>query len=136
MAKIKLGARPKTFKHKVAVVLLDGTKGDIEMVYRYRTRAEFGKFIDDLFGAARLDPPRQDDDAMALSLAEALAKTGDTNADYILQVAEGWDLRDADDGAAEFTRDNIAQLCNELPGVALAIINAYRLACMEGRLGN
>jgi Phage tail assembly chaperone len=130
MAKIKLGARPKTFKHKVEVALPEGGKGAVEIVYKYRTRTEFGVFIDELFSAARVDLPSLDSDDVTLSLAEALAKTRDTNADYILAIAEGWDLE------AEFERAAVAQLCDELPGVALAIINTYRLACTEGRLGN
>lgn len=136
MAKIRLGTRPKVFKHKVSVVLLDGTKGDIEMTYRYRTRTEFGAFLDELFGAAKVQLQSQDSDEITLQLADALAKTRDTNADYILRIAEAWDLRSAEDGPAEFTRENIQQLCDELPGVALAVIDTYRAACMEGRLGN
>ena len=130
MAKIKLGARPKTFKHKIEVQLLDGEKGVVQMVYTYRTRTEFGQFLDELFGAANVDLKSQADDDVVVSLAEALAKTRDTNADYILKVAEGWDIE------AEFSRESVAQLCDELPGVAMAIINAYRLAITEGRLGN
>ena len=130
MARIKLGARPKTFKHKVEVALPEGGKGAVEVVYKYRTRTEFGAFIDELFGAAGVELPSVNGDDVIVSLAEALAKTRDTNADYILQIAEGWDLE------SEFDRASVAQLCDELPGVALAIINTYRLAVTEGRLGN
>lgn len=140
MAKIKLGGRPKNFKHKLTVEYIDEdgkfTKGEIEMIYKYRTRTEFGEFLDELFGAAKVTPQGQTDDDVVLSLAEALAKTRDTNADYILKIAEGWDLIDQDKHPVEFTRANVAQLCDELPGVAMSIINVYRSAITEGRLGN
>jgi len=128
--KIQLGKKPTTFKHKVEVPLLDGDIGIGGMLYRYRTRIEFGEFLDQLFGDARvkLDSPNEED--VAVSLKAALEKTRDTNADYILQIAEGWNLE------SEFNRENVAQLCDELPGVALAIINVYRSAITEGRLGN
>lgn len=130
MAKIKLGARPRTFKHKVRVQLPEGGEGVVEMVYLYRTRTEFGEFVDELFANAKVSLASQGEDDVTISLAEALAKTRDTNADYIMAISEGWDLE------SEFTRDNVAQLCDELPGVALAIINNYRTAISEGRLGN
>lgn len=136
MAKIKLGARPKTFKHKLKVAMIDGQDAEIEMTYKYRTRSEFGAFLDELFASAKVEVKDQSDDEVTLSLAEALAKTRDTNADYIMQVAEGWNVIDQDDNPVEFSRDNVARLCDELPGVALAIINVYRSAVTEGRLGN
>jgi hypothetical protein len=123
MAKIKLGNRPKSFKAKVSFPLLDGDTGVIEMVYKYRTRTEFGEFIDSLVKEAGT----QKED---FSLKEILEKTKSTNADYIFQVAEGWDLDE------EFTKENIAQLCDEVPAAALEIMNMYRSAISEGRLGN
>lgn len=130
MAKIKLGNRPKTFKHTVKVALPEGGEGSVEMVYKYRTRTEFGVFLDELFATAKVDNPSVNDDDVIVSLAEALAKTKDTNADYILQIAEGWNLDE------EFTKEKVQQLCDELPGVAMAIIADYRAAISEGRLGN
>ncbi len=130
-ARIKLGARPKTFKHKVTVAMPEGGDGVIEITYRYRTRREFGAFLDGILADAKVKAkqPSTDDDVV-LSLAEALATTSEANADMILQIADGWDLEH------EFNRANVAQLCDELPGVAMAIINDYRMAVAEGRLGN
>jgi hypothetical protein len=130
MAKIKLGARPKSFKHKVTVAMPEGGDGVIEVVYKYRTRKEFGEFLDGILAEAKIKAVPKTDDEVALSLAEALARTSDANADMILQIAEGWDLEH------EFNHANVAQLCDELPGVAMAIINDYRMAVAEGRLGN
>lgn len=136
MAKLKLGAPPKTFKHKLRVSLLNGSEADIEMTYKYRTRTEFGKFLDELFDSAKVTVKDQSDDEVTLSLAEALMKTKETNADYIMAIAEGWNVIDEDEKPVEFSRDNVARLCDELPGVALAIINLYRTAVTEGRTGN
>lgn len=128
MAKLKLGNRPKNFKKTVTVDLLDGTKGSIELVYKYKTRTEFGAFLDQMFADAGVKPA-VDADAKVL-IAEIMEKTRNTNADYIMAVCEGWNLDE------EFERDAVAQLCDELPGVANAIMETYRTAITEGRLGN
>lgn len=130
MAKIKLGNRPKNFKRTIKVTLPEGGEGTVEMSYIYRTRSEFGKFVDELMESAGVEQKSQADEDVKFSLAEALSKTRDTNADYILKIADGWNLDD------EFSRESVAQLCDELPGAALEIINQYRMAITEGRLGN
>lgn len=130
MAKIKLGARPKNFPLPITVPMPEGGKGTVEMSYIYRTRTEFGAFVDALFNSAGVKPASQSDEDVKFSLQQALEKTRDQNADYILQIADGWNLDE------DFTKANIAQLCDELPGAALEIINSYRQAVTEGRLGN
>ena len=52
MGRIKLGARPKTFAHTVTVQMPEGGTASVRMQYRYRTRTEFGQFVDDLVRAA------------------------------------------------------------------------------------
>jgi hypothetical protein len=131
MARIKLGARPKTFESTVTVPMPEGGTASVRMQYRYRTRTEFGAFVDELVAAAGTAPPAsQQDEDVRFSLLQALESTRDTNADYILKIAEGWDLD------VDFNRASLVQLCDELPGAALAIIERYRLATTEGRLGN
>lgn len=131
MAKIKLGARPKTFTHGITVPMPEGGTATVQMVYKYRTRSEFGAFVDNLLLAAGTAPPAsQSAEDVSFSLRQALEKTRDTNADYILQIAEGWNLDE------DFNRASVLQLCDELPGAAAAIIEAYRAALTEGRLGN
>ena len=56
--------------------------------------------------------------------------TKDKNAAYLIDVLDGWNLDEV------LTRDTAAQLCDELPGAATEIMEAYRLAIVEGRLGN
>ena len=124
MAKIVLGKRPKSFKCKVTFGMLDGTEGMVEMSFIYRTRTEFGALIDGLMSDAGVDK------SDGVSLEEAMTKTRDSNAEYILKVADGWDLDQP------FNVDTAAQLCDEIPAAAIAIMTAYRTAITEGRLGN
>ena len=65
-ARIKLGARPKTFKHKVTVAMPEGGEGVIEITYRYRTRREFGAFLDGIPADAKVKAkqPSTDDDVV------------------------------------------------------------------------
>lgn len=131
MAKIKLGARPKNFKRTIKVPLPEGGEGAIEVSYVYRTRTQFGEFVDGLIASAGVKAPAsQADEDVRFSLQEAMERTRDTNADYIMQIVDGWNLDE------DFSRANVAQLCDELPGAALAIMEQYRQATTEGRLGN
>lgn len=127
MAKIKLGARPKSFKSTVKFLMLDGSEGIIECAYRYRTRTEFGVFIDGLIAS--------DDGASALvdgkfSMARMMEQTTGSNADFVMKALEGWNLDE------EFSPATVQQLSDELPAAMVAIMETYRTACVEGRLGN
>lgn len=137
MAKITLGKRPQTFVHKIKVQMLDGTTGEIRMTFIYRTRKQFGEFLDELFNEAKTQPESLEPIDLEAAMAIALAKVVDQNATYIMKVASGWDLVDPETQVpTEFSQANVEQLCNELPGVALAVMAAYRAAITEGRLGN
>ena len=128
MAKVKLGARPKNFKRNVEFDMLDGTKGNIECVYKYRTRSEFGAFVDEMVDKAK--PANPDETPKQLSMAELMEKTKDTNADYLLKVLDGWNLDD------ELSRESLQQLADEVPAAVGAMMETYRAAILEGRLGN
>lgn len=127
MAKIKLGDRPKNFKKVVRFEMLDGTTGEIEVAYKYRTRTDFGKFIDRIIEASGSKEKATDE---TFSMARVMEKTADSNADYILDVIDEWNLD------SDLTRSNVQQLCDEVPAAANQIMETYRLACTEGRLGN
>lgn len=130
MAKIVLGKRPRNFKRVISFDLPEGGKGSIEVSFLYRTRREFGTFVDELFEAAGIKPGSQSDEDVKFSLKQALEKTVDTNSDYIMKIVDGWNLD------AEFSRDSVQQMCDEYPGAAMAVIDAYRFAITEGRSGN
>lgn len=137
MAKVILGKRPKSFKKIVRFPMLDGTEGTIEMVYIYRTRKEFGTFIDSLVEDGKAEAAQvaqasgePDDAQAAFSLGAHLTKLAESNADYILKIAEGWNLD------APFNLASVQELADELPGGAQAVMDTYRAAVQEGRLGN
>lgn len=132
MPKITLGARPKNFKKAVTFPMLDGTEGVIEVLFKYRTRKEFGAFIDSLVESAKLKAPAIVDGAepAAFSMADLMERTAGSNADYILQVAEGWNLDE------EFSAAAVQQLADEVPAAAIAMMEAYRVAVTEGRVKN
>lgn len=126
-SKIKLGNRPKAFKRVVTFDMLEGGKGSIECTFRYRTRSEFGVFIDKLMEAAGA---KAQPEGEKFSMAELMEKTAGQNAEYILDVLESWNLDE------DLTKPNVQQLADELPAAAAAIMETYRTACIEGRLGN
>ncbi len=126
MAKLKLGNRPKNFKRVVKFDMLDGTQCEIEAVFKYRTRSEFGVFIDGLFEQAK----SKDSSAGNLSMAELMEKTRETNADYLLDILDGWDLDE------ELDRQSLQQLADEVPGAVGAMMESYRTAIIDGRVGN
>lgn len=138
--KVKLGARPKSFNHTVSFPMVDGTVGCIEVAYRYRTRREFAAFIDDIQSTAKTQA-----DAYAEKTKAQLEKTGTvdmptqqellefgiaSSVDYVMGAVEGWNLDE------KFDRAAVEQLANEVPAAIPAILDAYRVAINEGRLGN
>ena len=127
MAKIVLGNTPKSFKRAITVDMLDGTKGSIECVFKYRTRVEFGVFLDSIFKDAGVKAADADEKVI---IAEVMARTRDTNAEYLIKVLEGWNLDE------DLTVQNLQQLCDEFPGVANTIMETYRTSVTEGRRGN
>lgn len=128
MAKVVLGQRPKNFKRVVKFDMLDGSKGAIEVSFVYRTRKEFGKFIDELIektgGSVKPDSDEK------FSMAELMTKSAGSNAEYILAVIDGWNLDE------DLTPATVQQLSDEIPAAANAIMESYRAAITEGRLGN
>lgn len=129
MAKIKLGARPKNFTAPVKFQMLDGTDAVIDVTFKYRTRTEFGAFLDEIY--AENNVAKHDANEDKSSLLERAYQTGvERHADQIMRAAEGWSLDEA------FNAENVQALCDEFPAAALAIMSVYQHAINEGRLGN
>lgn len=125
MTKIVLGSRPKSFPVTVKAKMLDGSEGIIGCQFKYRTKREFGQLIDRMFkdaGEALTDGE--------FSMENLMSRTVDKNADYLADVLDGWDLD------IKLSRDALSQLADEVPAMAAAIMDAYRSATVEGRLGN
>lgn len=133
-SKITLGNRPKNFKRTVTFPMLDGTEGSIEVLFKYRTKREFGAFVDDAKAAAGLrladKTKAEGDDAKEISWQEVHNLGVTANADHLVGIVEGWNLD------AEPNRESFEQLANEVPAAATAILEAYSKSIVEGRLGN
>ena len=122
---IKLGDRPKSFKKSVTFPMLDGTTGVIVVTYKYRTRKEFGAFMDSIIDAPDAQVPKDD-----FTMAGLMERTTCSTADYVMKVVDAWSLDEA------FTHSNVQQLSDEIPAATAAIMENYRVAINEGRLGN
>lgn len=128
MATIKLGSRPKNFTAPVKFKLLDGTDAAIDVTFKYRTRTEFGAFLDEIYAENNVKPAETDDQQ---NLLERAYQAGvENHAKQIMRAAESWNLDEP------FTLDSVSALCDEFPSAALAIMETYRVAITEGRLGN
>lgn len=124
--KVILGKRPESFKRVVTFKTLDDTELQIACDFKYRTKTEFGAFVDGILADAGV----KREEGQEFSMSSLMEKTVDKNADYLLEVLKGWDLD------VDLVEDSARQLCDELPAAASAIMEAYSLACREGRLGN
>jgi hypothetical protein len=124
--KIKLGNRPTSFKKTVTFQLHEGEQGAIDCQFKYRTRTDFGAFVDAMFKDAGQPTPTSAD----FSMKRLMESTRDKNADYLLEALDGWDVD------RPLDRTNAQQLADELPGAIVAIMEGYRAACVEGRMGN
>jgi hypothetical protein len=126
MATISLGKAPKSFKKIVSVPMHDGTTGAIECLFKYRTAIEYGDLVDRMNAtpAMSLEPGEQD------LLGQQLRVKTRRNAEFLLEVLEGWNLD------VPLTLEAAIQLCDELPGAADETFEVYRRATVEGRLGN
>jgi hypothetical protein len=154
MAKIVLGQRPTHFNRAVKFLLLDGSTAWINVNYKYRTRSEYGAFVDEnverhkqaaeaaiaeAIKAAEQakaeagdgkDGATEGQGAKLPGMKDVLEKSSSDSIEFILGAADGWNLD------APFTREAVVQLVDEYPQAALAIVETYRLACTEGRQGN
>lgn len=122
-AKVVLGKRPEFLELTVKADVPEG-EAVVKVQYAYRTHTEYGAMMDEVIGAGSAAKVKDD-------TVEAIATlTCEQRAAHILKIVKGWDLE------FEFTKDSVTGLCNEYPGLALAIIQRYRDAIVDGRLGN
>jgi hypothetical protein len=135
-AKIKLGNNPKTFEKAVDIILLNGDVAPLRIKYKYRTRSEFAKMVDEDIAAGRAREEaskveaKDGAESKVTTIADLFAKVDEGSADYVLRIAEGWDLDD------EFTKENLVKLEDENPGALEAISILYRNAVAEVRRKN
>lgn len=126
-AKIKLGAQPASFTRSVSFPMLDGSTGSVECKFRYRTRSQFGALVDEMATASNTDVS---DITQAGSMERYMAMGSASNARYLLKILDDWSLDQP------LAAETAHQLADELPAAVAAIVEAYRAATIEGRLGN
>lgn len=124
MATISLGKAPKNFKRIVTFKMLDGTDGSIECVFKYRTVSAYGEFKDEMTKASGLEGVSD------VTWKQIMEARRDKRGEFLLNVLEAWNLD------VDFNQAHTQQLCDEIPGAAGAVIDAYEAAILEGRLGN
>lgn len=124
---IKLGNTPKTFKKSVVKFRMpDGSNGVINAVFKYRTRTQFGEFLNTVFADAGEKAPEGE----TPDFEKLFAATKDKNADHLILALDSWDVD------AELTLDSLKLLSNEIPAASIALMEAYNNACTQGKLGN
>lgn len=127
MSKVTLGKTPKTFKpFAVKFPMPDGTEGSILATFNYRTRTQFGQFLNQVFSDAG-ETPKPDEKPDFESI---YAKSKDKNADHLVLALAAWDLDEP------LNRESLQALADELPRAAVALMTAYNGAAVDGRLGN
>ena len=128
MAKIVLGKRPETITAFVDIPLVSGEKAKLTVQFKYRTRKEYAKFLDDTIGAEVKAGELPEGEKVTYEL---LASNGiEDNAERALEFIKGWNLE-----GTELTKENLADLFNQEPASGSALWGAYRAACPEGYLG-
>lgn len=138
--KIKLGARPKTFDKDVEIKMLDGSVGTVPAVFKYRTRTELAELNDEIQGKAQAQEEadtaalkakiESNEKVEPLKQVDILDRNISLQVDFVMEALEGWGLDE------KFGRAAVQQLADELPAAIRAIIETYRTAINEGRLGN
>ena len=127
MPTIKLGARPTSVARVVKTKDIDGSELSIPVTYKYRTRKDYGAWID------TLPPQPTTADAVVdgkFSAEKYIEMMSAWNANKIAQCVDSWGLD------VEFSPEAVKQLCDESPAAAEAVIGEYQAASVEGRLGN
>lgn len=160
--KIILGKRPGPFKATVMIPIVGAEPAPVQFTFKYRTRKEYAKLIDDTIAEAKAQAAAEIAAAQARAVeekaaAEAKKESGDTDgeevvdqkpaaaapnfeqvigqsveadADWVLLLAEDWDL------AEEFDRESVITLLDMYGGASHAISAAYAGAINQGRTGN
>lgn len=147
--------RPDSIPGTVEFLLPTGETAKLACQFKYRTRPEYGAFVDEIAAQtvekakAQFQPDEAKTDAAkprtrakakanadaaeapAFSL-EALLKTGDeSNADSVLKYLVSWPEQ-----LPPLNKENLMQVFGEAPAAAGAFWETYRNLCTVGRMGN
>lgn len=133
MSKIILGKTPKTFAPvAVKFPMPDGTEGVIQTTFKYRTRMQYGEFLNEVFevnkSAEVVSDAKEGDEQR--DFQKIFGETRDKTAARLAMAIDSWDLD------VELNQESLQQLADELPAAVVALQSAYETACTVGRLGN
>jgi len=129
MAKFKFGAPPKTFTRIIKFKTVDGASEEFSVTFRYRSRDEFGEFFDEMTAGAKARGVKTRN-GEEYTMADIMSATNGDHGKYLIRALESWEFED------ELNEANALRLANEFPAAASAIMDTYREACLEGKLGN
>lgn len=126
--KIKLGARPVAFEAKpITFPMPDGTEGVITVAFKYRTRTEYGQFVDEHVAKVGQVAPAEGVGRVQAAFGHGVAVDGA----MLHGAVHSWDVAEGD-----LTLALCQQLAEELPAASQALLGAYRDLTTLGRLGN
>ena len=138
--KIKLGDRPKSFDKTVEFKMLDGSDGCIPVTYAYRTRTELAAMTDEVQSVAKAAEAAEIEAIKAkiekkepiepMKQVDITEREMSLQVDYIMKAVTGWDLD------VKFERAAVEQLVDKVPAAIPALVDGYRSAINQGRLGN
>lgn len=124
----KLGTKPKTFKpFPVRFTFPDGQEGAIVTTFKYKTRKEFGTYLDELYATSDVAKPA---DSAKMNYADLFAKGGEKTVAQLLPAIDSWEFD------YPLNKETLLQLQDEVPSAIAAFVESLRRACLEGHLGN
>ena len=126
-ANIVLGKTPKTFKKfPVKFKTPEGEEAAIAVTFKYLTRSGYAAYLNSMF-ATEADKPVDTDKPDFVAL---FAKGGEKSVEKLLDAMESWDF------GHDLDKETLMQLQDEFPAAIAAFGEAYRMACVDGKLGN
>jgi hypothetical protein len=118
MAKLTFNANP-TFSINVNVAVDGGTKDEILITYRHRTRKDKEQFAREVAERYAALGDKQDTDAVA-----------DLTADVLMEMISAWAFEEP------LTKENLKHVCNEHGAAANAFAEAYWNSTEPARVKN
>ena len=128
MARLVLGKTPEFFKpFPVNFILPEGDEDQIVVTFKYKTRSQFAKFLNELYAEAGEEKPASDEKP---DFEKLFSKGGEKTVSHLSKIIADWDF------AEKPTPDTLRQLHDQAPAAAAAITSSYSEACTAGKLGN